>query len=240
MTKAIVLFSGGLDSTACLYWSLNKGYSEIILLSFTYGSKEDTTIEKVNRKFADLTGIESKILHLPFLNEFIVKAGSALSIEADSVPEFNKFEDLDDKIRTMKSARNVWVPARNLVFLSIASSLADTTDEAVQIIFGANKEEGTTFPDNTLEFIERFNKSVELGCMNNIKVIAPFVDSNKQEIAKFLVDNDVPYEFSSSCYQLEGWTTDEKPIHCGYCESCLRRKRAFKSLKIEDKTIYQN
>ena len=69
MTKAIVLFSGGLDSVACLYWAL-QNYEDIILMSFLYGSKEDEVIEKTNKKFASLLSIESKIISVPFLGDF--------------------------------------------------------------------------------------------------------------------------------------------------------------------------
>lgn len=124
MKKAIVLFSGGLDSTACLYWALEK-YDSVSLLSFLYGSKEDEVIERTNKTFADFFSIESKIISLPFLKEFTAKAGSNLSI-CRRTPEFKEFEKLDDKDITIDSAKKVWVPGRNLLFLSIAASAADS------------------------------------------------------------------------------------------------------------------
>ncbi|MHA1115917.1 MAG: 7-cyano-7-deazaguanine synthase [Candidatus Heimdallarchaeaceae archaeon] len=237
MKKAIVLFSGGLDSTACLYWALEK-YDSVSLLSFLYGSKEDEVIERTNKTFADFFSIESKIISLPFLKEFTAKAGSNLSQSVEELPEFKEFEKLDDKDITIDSAKKVWVPGRNLLFLSIAASAADSEKNTVDIIFGANIEEGETFPDNTKDFVERMNAAMRLGCMNEVKVISPFIASDKKDIVLFLNEKSAKYEFSSSCYRLTGWTKDRRPIHCGKCESCLRRKRAFSNANIEDKTLY--
>ncbi|MHA1304002.1 MAG: 7-cyano-7-deazaguanine synthase QueC [Candidatus Heimdallarchaeaceae archaeon] len=237
MTKAIVLFSGGLDSTACLYWAL-QNYDEVTLFSFLYGSKEDSVIQRTNEKFASLLSIPSKIISLPFLEDFIRKSGSALSLSSEKLPDFKNFEELDDMEITIESAKSVWVPARNLLFLSIAASAADSEGEPVDILFGANREEGQTFPDNTPEFIHKMNSAMELGCLNKVKVIAPFSNSVKKEIVLFLTENNAQYEYSSSCYQIKGWTSDGCPIHCGECESCLRRKRAFLKANKEDKTHY--
>ena len=67
---------------------------------------------------------------------------------------------------------------------------------------GANEEEASTFPDNTIEFVNRMNGSIELGCMNEVRLVAPFHDKQKEEIAEFLLSKDASIEFSSSCYLL--------------------------------------
>lgn len=238
MRKAIVLFSGGMDSTACLYWAVQK-YDEIILLSFLYGSKEDQTIIKVNKKFSSLLSVETKIVNLPFLEEFSQKAGSSLTKSEKKPPEISSFEQLDREDLALQTAKEVWVPGRNILFLSIAASLADSSKVPTDIIFGANKEEGTTFPDNTLDFVNRMNKSIELGCLNQVTIQAPFHDSDKKDIVVFLTENNAKMAFSSSCYQIEEWTNEGKPIHCGTCESCQRRKRAFLQASIDDPTEYR-
>ncbi|MCE7742438.1 MAG: 7-cyano-7-deazaguanine synthase QueC [Candidatus Heimdallarchaeota archaeon] len=238
MSIAIVLFSGGLDSTACLYWALEK-YDRTILLSFLYGSKEDYTISKINSKFSSLLNLESKIIELPFLDEFTKNSGSTLSQSGNEVPEINNFEQLDSEELTKQTAKSVWVPGRNILFISIAASYADSLDTTVGILFGANEEEASTFSDNTTEFVERMNDSIELGCMNDIEVIAPFHEKQKSEIVEFLKEKDALIEFSSSCYQVKDWTKEGHPIHCGICESCQRRKRAFQIIEKEDTTRYQ-
>jgi len=238
MSTAIVLFSGGIDSTACFYWAREK-YDKIILLSFTYGSKEDEVIKSVNHKFSSLLSVEQKIISLPFLREFSEKIGSRLASSQETPPVFNSFEQLDDKNTVTKTTKDVWVPGRNILFLSIASSFADSFEEPVDIIFGANKEEGETFPDNTLEFVNRMNESIALGCLNKIQIIAPFHDYDKKAIVIYLDSIDAKTEFSSSCYNVQNWSENNQPIHCGKCESCLRRIRAFKLAKIEDPTSYE-
>jgi 7-cyano-7-deazaguanine synthase len=238
MKKAIVLFSGGMDSTACLYWALQR-YDEITLLSFIYGSKEDEAIRRINTTFSSLLSIENKIISLPFLENFSREAGSSLSHPEKDIPEIDSFAQLDEKELTLHTAKDVWIPGRNLLFLSIATSLADSSEIPTDIIFGANKEEGMTFPDNTLDFINRMNKAIELGSLNQIVIQAPFHDLDKKDIAIFLDETEAEVSFSSSCYQVKDWTKEGKPIHCGTCESCQRRKRAFLQANIVDSTIYK-
>ena len=238
MTKAVVLFSGGMDSLACLYWAMER-YEDILILSFLYGSKEDQAISKVSNKIASLLSIENKIIELPFLKEFSQKAKSSLVENNIELPKITSFEQLDQVELTSQTAKEVWIPGRNILFLSIAASFADSTKVPTDIIFGANQEEGTTFPDNTLEFVNRMNESIEMGCLNQIKIQAPFHDKDKREIVIFLERNQACISYSSSCYQIEAWTNDEQPIHCGICESCQRRKRAFQFANINDPTVYR-
>ena len=238
MSTAIVLFSGGLDSTACVYWAIDR-YENIILLSLLYGSKEDNVIERVNQKYSSLLSLEGKIISIPFLGEFAKLAGSKLFKEEKDPPSLSSISELDQKTITKDSAKQVWVPGRNILFLSIAASLADSMKESVDIIFGANLEEGETFPDNTKEFVDNMNESLALGCMNKVRIQAPFQDLLKTDIVKYLENKEANLEFSSSCYNIAGWTEDGRPIHCGKCESCLRRKRAFSNAEILDKTLYK-
>lgn len=236
--KAIVLFSGGLDSTASLYWALNH-YEDILLVSFLYGSKEDEAIKKTNEFFASKLKVENKIITLEFFKEIIKQSNSSLVSDGKKVPSFNEFKQLDNLSVTEKTAKSVWIPARNLLFISIASAIADSFDQSVDIIFGANKEEGVTFPDNTPEFVDRMNEAIKYGCTNSIIVKAPFAENNKKEIIEYLIKNNAEIAFSSSCYELKGWTEEGKPIHCGKCESCMRRRRAFLHAKVLDPTIYE-
>ncbi|MHA1687375.1 MAG: 7-cyano-7-deazaguanine synthase [Candidatus Heimdallarchaeaceae archaeon] len=236
--KAIVLFSGGLDSTASLYWALNY-YDELLLLSFLYGSKEDEAIKKTNEYFASRLKIESKIITLDFFKEIIKQSSSTLVSEGKNVPIFEEFKDLNNLSVTEQTAKSVWVPARNLLFISIASAIADSFNQPVDIVFGANEEEGVTFLDNTPEFVNRMNEAIKYGCTNSISVKAPFAKSNKKQIIKYLTEQNAEIAFSSSCYELKGWTEEGKPIHCGRCESCMRRKRAFLQAKVSDPTIYK-
>ena len=139
-------------------------------------------------------------------------------------------DDLEDSKIAKDSADKVWVPGRNLVFTSIATSFAEAEGAEI-IIVGWDKEEAANFPDNSKEFLNSFNKILAIGSKNNIEIKAPLIDLNKKEIVELGRTLKAPMELSYSCY-LSG------DIHCGTCESCLRRKRAFSEAGIEDKTSY--
>lgn len=146
-------------------------------------------------------------------------------------------EELEDFERAKETAKSVWVPARNVVLISVAASLLDALGGG-DIIVGFNAEEGATFPDNTPEFVERMNEMLKYGTMAKVKVVAPLIELDKKGIARLLKELDAKYEYSSSCYMPRGFTDDEKPIHCGECESCVRRHRGLIEAIGEDRTVY--
>lgn len=137
--------------------------------------------------------------------------------------------DLDDMDITQKTAQQVWVPARNVVFLSIGAALAENF-KFDNIVTGFDAEEAATFPDNTIEFVERFNEMLKFGTLTKTSVHAPLISMNKTDIVKRGLEINAPLEWSWSCY--EG---SEKP--CGVCESCLRRERAFKNVGARDPLV---
>ena len=111
------------------------------------------------------------------------------------------------------------MPNRNGLFLNIAASFADG-ENYDYIIIGANLEEGKTFPDNTKEFIEKVNQEFEYSTGKRPKVLAPLINSSKNDIVKQAIENSVPLEYIRSCY-----VGGKK--HCGKCESCTRLKNAL-------------
>jgi 7-cyano-7-deazaguanine synthase len=127
--------------------------------------------------------------------------------------------NLDNLEMAEESAKGVWVPNRNGVFLNIAAAYADSMG-FTHIIFGANKEEAATFPDNSEAFIEKINAAFEYSTLAKPVVVAPLAACTKTEIIKLAVKHNVPLHLLRSCY------TDEE-VHCGECESCLRLKRAL-------------
>ena len=137
---------------------------------------------------------------------------------------------MDDLDICEDTASSVWVPGRNIVFTSIATSYAESIGAEI-IIVGWDKEEAATFPDNSKEFLESFNNMLNVGSPQNIKIKAPAIDLNKNEIVKLGDEIKAPMELSYSCY-----TGHEK--HCGVCESCMRRKRAFKLADVKDPSEY--
>lgn len=211
--KCIVLLSGGIDSVVAATYAKKQNY-ELIALNFIYGQpkKEIVAAENV-AKFLDAKFFK---INLDFLNY------------PSSIPELN-FKDLENYEKTKESAKKVWVPARNLVFCSIAASFAEKFDASL-IVTGFDLEEARTFPDNSVEFVENFNRLLEFSTLKKIKIFSPLINLNKKEIVKLGIEINAPLNLSWSCYN-----DFEKP--CGKCESCLRRKRAFEELKIKDPLI---
>jgi 7-cyano-7-deazaguanine synthase len=232
---AIVLLSGGLDSTTAM-WKVKESYSKIYALTFRYGSKDENVTQSITKKLSELVGASHKIIKLPWLKEFSKTAGTSL-VSNKEIPSLTESELGEIQI-TKSSAKAVWVPARNLVFLSIAAAFAETIGEEVDIVAGFDYEEAETFPDNTLLFVDRMNDVLELAVLNKkIRIIAPLINMNKGKIAKLANELCVPVEFTSSCYRPLGLGETGKPVHCGTCESCLRRKRGFRTMG-KDKTEY--
>jgi len=234
MKRAVVLFSGGLDSTACLYWA-KKNYDDVIMLVINYGSNEERVTNRVAEFFSKELDLPLKIVRLDFLEEFSKLKGTTLV--GGETPKVTARE-LEDFERAKETAKSVWVPARNVVLIAVAASLLDALGGG-DIIVGFNAEEGATFPDNTPEFVERMNEMLKYGTMAEVKVVAPLIGLDKRGIAQLLKKLNAKYEYSNSCYMPKGFTEDGKPIHCGQCESCVRRHRGLIEGIREDKTIYK-
>lgn len=234
MKKAVVLFSGGVDSTACLYWA-KKNYDGVIMLTINYGSNEEKVTNKVAEFFSKELNIPLKIIHLDFLEEFSKLRGTTLV--GGEIPKVTA-KDLENIEKAQETAKSVWVPARNVVLISVAASLLDALGGG-DIIVGFNAEEGATFPDNTPEFVEKMNEMLKYGTLSDVKVVAPLINLDKRDIAKLLKELNAKYEYSNSCYIPRGFTEDGKPIHCGECESCVRRHRGLIEAIGEDKTVYE-
>ncbi|MHA1126348.1 MAG: 7-cyano-7-deazaguanine synthase QueC [Candidatus Heimdallarchaeota archaeon] len=240
--SAIILLSGGLDSTVCLWWAKAQSYDEVNCITFEYGSKEEVVLKKVTKKLGELAEVDNhEFLSLDFLSDFSKRIDSSLTQgSSKELPKLSE-KELDDINASSESARSVWIPARNLLFLSIAGAYSETIGGEVDIITGFNLEEGTTFPDNTQEFIDDFTRTASRGIMNaKVNVSSPIVGMKKSEIVDLGVKLKVPFNFSSSCYNPQGFDDKNQPIHCGLCESCSRRKRGFLESSISDPTIYNN
>ena len=218
MKKAISVMSGGLDCTVATS-VYDKDY-EIRAITFDYGQKAAQQEIMASRKICERMGWSHDVVDLAWLAQI---SNSSLNTSED-IPEVTE-DDLDNLDKSSETASNVWVPARNTVFTSIALSYAESIGAEI-IIVGWNGEEGETFPDNSKEYMEEFNKLIDVGSPDKIRIEAPAIDLNKEEIVELGIEVGAPMELSYSCYKGE-----EKP--CGVCESCMRRKRAFKKNGIE-------
>ena len=206
MSRGIILLSGGLDSLVSL-GILKEKYGISLALTFDYGQKSAKKEIEMSSKICDYYKINHKVIKLDWLKEITHTA----LVSDDNLPE-----EMNEK-----SAKNVWVPNRNGLFLNIAGAFADG-ENYDYIIIGANKEEAGTFPDNTEKFIERINAEFEFSTQKHPKIIAPLINCDKNDIVRLALENKIPLQFVHSCY-----AQGEK--HCGKCESCQRLKNALKA-----------
>ncbi|WP_405297992.1 7-cyano-7-deazaguanine synthase QueC [Methanobrevibacter sp.] len=218
MKKAISVFSGGLDCTVAT--SVFDEEYEIHAITFDYGQKAVKQEINASKSICEKMGWSHEVIDLPWLSNI---STSSLNTDAE-IPELGE-DELDDLDKSSETASNVWVPARNTVFTSIALSYAESIGAEI-IIVGWNGEEGATFPDNSKQYMEKFNELIDVGSPDKIRIEAPAIDLNKEEIVELGIKVGAPMELSYSCYK-----GDDKP--CGVCESCVRRKRAFKKLNIK-------
>lgn len=210
MTKSIILLSGGLDSLVSL--GLKKEELNVSLaLTFDYGQKSSEQEIEASAKICEYYNLEHKVIKLDWL-----KSITQTSLVSDKdIPTGNELDNPEN------SAKSVWVPNRNGLFLNIAGSFADSYGYDY-ILIGANKEEGQTFPDNTQEFIDAVNKEFEFSTQKSPKVVAPLINSDKNDIVMLALQHGVPLELTRSCYQ-------GGAKHCGICESCSRLKHALEA-----------
>lgn len=223
MTRSAILLSGGLDSLVSL--GLKKEELNIELaLTFDYGQKSAAKEIYASSKICKYYKINHRVIKLDFLKD-ITK--TALVSNSD-IPTGEKLTDSEN------SAKSVWVPNRNGLFLNIAAAYADAQDYD-NIIIGANKEEGQTFPDNTLDFVNAVNNELQYSTLKKPKIVAPLINCNKNDIVKLALEHKIPLELVMSCYQ-------DTQGHCGICESCIRLKHALKCNNADNllKTIFQN
>lgn len=214
--KSIVLLSSGLDSTVNFCKALRE--TEILLsLTFDYGQRAAKNEISRAQKICEKYGVAHRTIKLDWLKEI---TGTSLVNRESELPRLSK-EELDHAATTQKSAAAVWVPNRNGVFIHIAAAMAEAMDAQV-IVVGFNAEEAVTFSDNSAEFIDRINLSLEYSTRSKPKVICYTKDLNKREIVQLGRELNAPFESMWSCYE----SGEEM---CGQCESCLRFERAMES-----------
>ena len=201
----VILLSGGLDSLASL--AAARDFCDIKLaLTFDYSQRAANEEIQAAYDIAKYYDIEHKVIKLQFLsditNNILTKAGSDL-----------EFKNLDSS-----SAKAVWVPNRNGLFLNIAASFADS-EGYDYIVIGANREEAKTFPDNGEDFLQSADNFFEFSTLKKPKVFAPLKKLEKYEIINLAINKGAPLKYLKSCYNS---LDDCGKKHCGKCESCRR------------------
>ena len=223
MKRAIVLLSGGLDSTTILGLAL-KEFDSVTALSFSYGQKHTLELTKAKEIAAYFNIQEHIVINLdpkPF-------EGSSLTSNI-SVPVH---QNIDTEV-----IPSTYVPARNTIFLSIAMGVAESR-KASTIFIGVNSLDYSGYPDCRAEFIEAFQHLANLATKeavegNPVKIEAPLLYKTKAEIIKTGIQLGIDYGLTLSCYQ-----PDEKGKSCGICDACILRLAGFKANKMKDPVSY--
>lgn len=223
MSKAVILLSGGLDSTTVLAIAKEQNY-DCYALSFDYGQKQRSELESSIAIAKKSNVIEHRIMKIS-LNDI---GGSALTDTEINVP---KFSDSDDIPIT-------YVPARNTIFLSFALAWAEVVD-CQTIFIGVNALDYSGYPDCRPEFIEAFEAMANLATKQSvegdkIQIKTPLINMTKAEIIKKGLSLGVDYSETTSCYD-----ANSLGEACGECDACVLRKNGFSSANVEDPTKYQ-
>lgn len=214
MKKAIVLLSGGLDSSTALFLAKKKGYKAYCLI-FDYGQRHKREIQSA-KKIAKAAKCRYEVIRIN-----LARKGSSLLDKSKKVPVRKK----------IKGIPSTYVPARNLIFLSLALSFAESNN-AQAIFIGANQVDYSGYPDCRVGFYKALQTVIKKGTKTGvegraIKILTPLIKKTKQEIIKLGLKLGVPYKLTWSCYNGK-----KKP--CGECDSCLLREKGFRKAGVND------
>jgi len=219
--KAVVLVSGGLDSTTALAIARSEGY-DCYTMSFDYGQRHRSELFAAERTAKAMGAIAHKVINL----DLRTIGGSALTDDSIAVPEHET-----------AGIPITYVPARNTVFLSIALGWAEVLG-AEDIFIGVNAVDFSGYPDCRPEYIAAFEKMANLATRagaegGQLKIRTPLIDLTKADIVKLGLGLGVDYSLTVSCYQ-----ANDKGEACGKCDSCRLRKMGFEQAGIADPTLY--
>ena len=221
--KAMVLSSGGVDSTTCLGMAVEKyGKDQVIALSISYGQKHQKEIE-ASRKVAEYYGVEHSYLDLAPIFQY---SNCSLLKHSDSeIPHESYVKQLE---KTNGIPVSTYVPFRNGLFLSSAASIALSKGCSV-IYYGAHADDsaGNAYPDCSRAFHEAMNQAIYEGSGKQLQIEAPFVSWTKAQVVRKGLELNVPYEMTWSCY--EGGS-----MPCEVCGTCVDRMEAFRLNGVED------
>ena len=214
--RALVLCSGGVDSTTLLAMAVDRyGSENVVALSISYGQRHEKEL-KAARDVARYYHVEQRFLDLAAI--FADSSCSLLAHSEKDIPKESYAEQLEQADTKLVST---YVPFRNGLFLSSAASMALSLECSV-LYYGAHHDDwaGNAYPDCSREFVAAMNNAIMEGTGGELHMDAPFVEWSKADIVKKGLELNVPYELTWSCY--EG---GDKP--CGVCATCIDRKRAF-------------
>ncbi|WP_022671080.1 7-cyano-7-deazaguanine synthase QueC [Hippea alviniae] len=225
MKKAIVIYSGGLDSTTCLFWALDE-FDEVHTITFYYAQRHSIEIDYSKKTLKIAEEIKKKRVFAHYFDIDLSQiGGSALTDKLIEVPKNRSEKEIENGIPI------TYVPFRNGVFLSITAAMAERF-EIENIVGGWNMLDYSGYPDCRDEFLNTFEKAINLGTKagsegKRFKILTPLIRMKKSEIILFGKEHDADYSYSYSCY-----SGDKTP--CGECDACILRAKGFKEAGLED------
>lgn len=223
--NAVVLLSGGLDSTTVLAFAKSKGF-EVYALSFHYGQRHNYELEVAKKVANQFEVADHKITEI----DLRVFGGSALTDEIE-VPKGRTESEMEGEIPV------TYVPARNTIFLSFALAYSEVI-QSTDIFIGVNAVDYSGYPDCRPEYIAAYERMANLATKagveeNKLTIHTPLIDLKKSEIIQMGLTLGVDYSVTSTCYD-----PNEKGAACGICDSCVLRIKGFKELGLKDPAIY--
>ncbi len=225
MAEAIVLLSGGLDSATALAIAKEKGF-DIVALTFDYGQKHKRELESARKIAKHFNAKEHLVVPLD-LGKLM---RSSLTQKSMSIPLDRTGEEMSTSIPS------TYVPARNIIFLSIAASVAESRG-AGSVFIAVNSVDFSGYPDCTPEFISAFQKALDIGTKagrtgKGVRIETPLIKMTKAQIVREAIRLKVPLELTWSCYR-----GGKKA--CGKCDSCQLRLKGFEEAGFKDPLVYE-
>ena len=220
MSKAVVILSGGMDSTLCAYMA-NREYDELIAVHFSYGQRTEKKELESFRKIVSTLKIKTTYeIDLSFFET--IGASSLIDISLHI-----RTDGVD------KETPNTYVPYRNGIFISIATAILEK-QKAEAIYIGVVQEDSSGYPDCTKGFIDNIGNAINTGTKKDTKVVikTPLISISKKDIVDLSIKMNIPIELTWSCYA-------QSEFACGVCDSCRLRLQGFKQAKIKDKIQYK-
>lgn len=229
--KAVVLSSGGCDSTVCVGLAVKEfGPENVVTVSVAYGQKHSKELDCA-KEIAEHYGLRHEVLDLSQI--FKHSNCSLLQQSTEEVPEGSYADQIG---KSESGVVSTYVPYRNGLMLSAIASLGLSIfpDDEVYIYLGAHADDaaGNAYPDCSKEFTDSVAKSIDLGTDHQVKVCTPLVEMNKAQVVKTGLDIGVPFEKTWSCY-------NGKTCACGRCGTCVDRVNAFRANGIPDPIAYE-
>jgi 7-cyano-7-deazaguanine synthase len=222
MKHALVLFSGGLDSTTALYWAIDR-YERVDALAFNYGQRHGIEVQ-FSQRIASNLSVPLNILQID-LQQI---GGSSLTDPVRPLPPFNR------SVRDKDGPPSTYVPFRNGIFLALATAWAEVQGHT-EIVCGFHVLDSPDYPDTRREFVKAMEKAINLGSKaafgkTRINIQTPFLDMSKAEIVKRGLALGADYSYSISCYS-------GAEVPCLECASCQMRQKAWEEVGVTDPFI---